>query len=394
MKDTEIRNFTIFTQHGREPLNDISILDQRLKSLASERKGFVRLEMTPPIDGKRFLETIWDNEAQNFYVSILEDREEGQGFLELRSKKVPKRMYKSLFKRQHFGLFALRPFVSKLTGIQKSVVAEGVEEDLYMAPFEIKSAVFNEDVQYGGSQGNPMNVFHYTDEGMAIWGIVEKYFPEYNEKQIKAFLKKLDSEGCGYVVVVNMVFSHFEGREAEFEQKFGFPMYAKNGKLNYDYFLVDFYSATDNHYLKNGVDTINYEEDQKESEKVSDYDYTMDTTGYGTTQEARNYRMHLYLKDKNVNVKITNYAIMYPGKLKELTQKGYVMISLKNGNVQNEDGTPYHYVEGHAMIITGITSDCRYIVSSWGKKYYVDPNEVVEKDGKKTKIYYQYFEFE
>ena len=46
------------------------------------------------------------------------------------------------------------------------------------------------------------------------------------------------------------------------------------------------------------------------------------------------------------------------------------------------------------MMITGVTENGRYIVSTWGLKKYVDPNEVIVKEEKKTKIYYQYIEIE
>ncbi len=35
----------------------------------------------------------------------------------------------------------------------------------------------------------------------------------------------------------------------------------------------------------------------------------------------------------------------------------------------------------------------RYIVSTWGKKLYMNPNEIMGKDSKTTKFDYLYFEF-
>ncbi len=47
-----------------------------------------------------------------------------------------------------------------------------------------------------------------------------------------------------------------------------------------------------------------------------------------------------------------------------------------NGNIYKENGEIQQYIDGgHGMIVTGITYDGKYIVSSWGEKYIIDPNE-------------------
>ena len=38
------------------------------------------------------------------------------------------------------------------------------------------------------------------------------------------------------------------------------------------------------------------------------------------------------------------------------------------------DDVLYSNLGGHAMVVTGITEDGDYIVSSWGQKYIVRPN--------------------
>ena len=102
--------------------------------------------------------------------------------------------------------------------------------------------------------------------------------------------------------------------------------------------------------------------------------------------------IHLYLKDKGFDFAITNNKHVTLDNVRELSQKGRIVISLNNGNVQNKGGSVYSYCNSHAMVITGVTRDGRYIVSTWGLKKYVDPSEIVEKDGKETKIFYQYYE--
>ena len=48
------------------------------------------------------------------------------------------------------------------------------------------------------------------------------------------------------------------------------------------------------------------------------------------------------------------------------------------------DGAGDSYIPGgHAITVTGVTDDGKWIVSSWGKKYYIDPNETFTyRDGK------------
>ena len=253
--------------------------------------------------------------------------------------------------------------------------------------------IFGVNGLYGASQDLPWKVGPYSREGKLIRSIIKKYYPTYDEYQVEAFLEKLCDEGCGYVAGVNMIFIYFHGREEEFEQKFGFPMYSDTGRLNYNLLLVDYYAATDNHFCYMGRDEICKKEDCTGYEILYPYDGTFDETGKGMSNEDRRYRLNLYLDNKGIKVKITDKYYLAPEEIRSSIQSGYVYISLFNGNVQREDGSPYCYCEGHGMLITGITSDCRYIVSSWGKKLYIDPTEIVERDGKRTRHSYQYYEF-
>ena len=341
---------------------------------------------------KRYLETIYDEKRKEFYTCMLEDRTEGQCFWEYWGKTVPKWRYKLFFKYKYGGAAHCLFMQKKPIGEQRSVVAEGMKEKIYMRPYEISSIVYSDKEFYGGDQTHPGTVHAKSEEGKRLRQIIKKYFPDYEEAQINAFLKKLDSEGCGYVVIINTLLEHFDGKEELFEKTFGFPMYNEDGDLNYDMLLLDFYAATDNHIQGEQGDEIDYNEDRNEKEQGDDYVYSLDTTGIGTTFAKRIYRTQLYLKDKGVTIRFTNNKPVTLGTFRRLTQKGRVMISLRGGNVQNEDGSTYLYCPGHAMIVTGITNDGRYIVSTWGKKLYVDPYEVVERDGKRTEIYFQYFE--
>lgn len=242
--------------------------------------------------------------------------------------------------------------------------------------YEIDSIVFDDEGAYGGDQGSPKKNIYYGEK--YIYDIVRKYYPNYSDNEIEAFLIKLNSEGCGYVAVINTIFASYEGREDDFEKTFGFPMYGKDGDLNYDYLLVDFYATTDNHNRRKFL--------WLEWDKYNSKEDSTIIKGRGTSQEDREYRTHLYLDQKGVQVEIENNKDVTISNFKELSEDGYVIVSYHDGNLYNEDGSVAQYIDGgHAMTVTGVTSDGRYIVSSWGGQYYINPSE-----GNSTFAYYQY----
>ena len=260
---------------------------------------------------------------------------------------------------------------------------------------EIDSIVFDEDGDYGGDEGGPKSEWGFWSEKKDLYNIVREYYPDMTDKQINTFLKKLNSEGCGYVAGMNTIFAAYEGREADFLKTFGFPMY-KNGDLNYNEMLVDLYSATDNHNPSGSTDTINFMEDYNENVDgaAENYDYLKDNTGRGTSTEDREYRTQLYLKEKGVDVKITKYIDVTPENANDLCKDGYVVISYHDGNLQDINGNTVQFIDGgHAMTITGTTSDGRYIVSSWGEKYYIDPSQIVNENGRPTSMHYEYYQY-
>jgi hypothetical protein len=67
-------------------------------------------------------------------------------------------------------------------------------------------------------------------------------------------------------------------------------------------------------------------------------------------------------------------TLLYDGK--------QVIIHYWDGNIYPADGGKAHPITAHDMVITGVTEDGKYIVSSWGYKYYLDPKEVVTRQHK------------
>lgn len=254
-----------------------------------------------------------------------------------------------------------------------------VEED------EIDSVVFDDTGDYGGDQGDPQSQWGFWSEKKDLYEIVRRHYPDYSDKEIKAFLKKLNSEGCSYVAFLNTLFAAYEGREEEFERTFGFPMY-KDGDLNYNELLVDYYCSTDNHVEINGKDFWDTYEDFGDGDgDRQSYDYKTDTTGRGASATDEIYRGGRYLDEKGVDYTIESKIDVTVENFSQLAEDGYVVINFFDGPLQDIEGNTVQYLPGHAMTITGTTSDGRYIVSSWGKKYYIDPSK-----GQANYVYYQY----
>ena len=243
--------------------------------------------------------------------------------------------------------------------------------------YEIESVVFDDEGGYGGDQGSPQ--MQYGEDRIALYDIVRQYHPDWTDKEIQNYLRKLNSEGCGYVAIANTIFRQYEGKEKEFRKKFGFSMY-KNGDLNYNELIVDFYAATDNH-----------NKGWFWSDKVNDQEDPTDIEGWGTTPESQKYRAQLYLKEKNISVDVQTNKNITVDNYQKLAEKGSVIINYHYGNLYDADGNVVQYIDGgHSMTVTGVTEDGRYIVSSWGGKYYIDPNEMLNRDTSYDFVYYKY----
>lgn len=245
--------------------------------------------------------------------------------------------------------------------------------------YEVDSILFDEDGSYGGDQGAPESITDFS-ERRDLYDIVRRYYPNMSDEEIARYLTKLNSEGCSYVAVVNTILAAYEGREAEFERTFGFPLYAENGDLNYNRLIVDYYTATDNHNKGFFGDKYNPGEDES------------GIRGHGANLDDQRYRLDLYLDQHGVRAK-TKRVNITPENFEHYARKGSVVIFYYNGNIYPADGGTRHPIGAHAMTVTGVTEDGRYIVSSWGGRYYLDPKEVVNRNGGNTGYSFLYIEY-
>ncbi len=231
---------------------------------------------------------------------------------------------------------------------------------------------FDDNGQYGGDQGHPKETDKKDPHFKEMADIIKKYYPNMTDDEIMEYLEKMNKEGCGYVAICNSIFSAYVGNEELFEKTFGFPMYDNQGELNYDLLLCDLYADTDNHHK--GL-------------FGSDYKNPFAIFDKGTDEASRKYRTELYLKDKGVDVKIDNDIVFDPQNFDKYSD-GSVIMRAEDFKMYDVDGKEYTVKGGHAMTVTGVTEDGRLIVSSWGRKFYLDPAQ------KGIDIDFAYYEYD
>ncbi len=279
------------------------------------------------------------------------------------------------------------------------------------------SKVFDSEGGYGGDQGNLAHSKGKMDakERQALYDFVRSHkgFENYTNEQIEALFEKMNSEGCGYVAIINSIFVQYESDPAEFERKFGFPMYDENGEFNFDRLFIDFYCTTDDKYYldeSKGMDALTkeilggYADNPKAFKKKygvplygKDGNYSVDAMQVvadryhdkhvvsvkttGTNADTFENRMTYYLHEKGADVTFeTHMNAMSPTEVQKALDDGKcVNIRAQDFNLYDEKGNVCKSdVGGHRMTVTGVTPDGRYIVSSWGDKYYIKPDELAK----------------
>ncbi|MBQ9984269.1 MAG: hypothetical protein IJP29_06730 [Lachnospiraceae bacterium] len=252
----------------------------------------------------------------------------------------------------------------------------------------INSLVYNPIEEYGASQKAPFQTMTSDPTEYAqLSNIVKSHFPKMTDEEVRDFLWKLQKEGCGYVAMINTLFHEFIDDRSGFQNAFGFDMYASDGTLNFNQVLVDLYCSMDNH---NGIDllffTIDYyadKEDMTYGDKDKDGKFEWTEKPFGNNEVQMKYRWETYCKRHGIDVTVKINRVVTPKNFAKHAKNGSVCILCSKFTVYDENKKPTSIKGGHFMIITDVTPDKKYVVSSWGKRYTLDPKDI------KGFLYYQ-----
>ena len=248
--------------------------------------------------------------------------------------------------------------------------------------------LYNPNGEYGGNQCSPNIIASAKDaennpEYHQLCLIVKSHFPDMTQKEIHDFLLKIDRESCAYVAMINTLFEELIDRRDDYYNAFGFHMFAPDGTLNYNQILVDLYCKKDNHnpmpFLFWKIDYYNKNEDREWKDEDNDGIFEWVNKPYGNTDETIKYRWESYCKEHGVKVQIARSDVITPQNYYRYRKHGYITVSVADYQMIDDDGEISSSKNGHAMVITGVTEDKKqYIVSSWGKRYYLDPAKDVK----------------
>ena len=281
---------------------------------------------------------------------------------------------------------------------------------------------FDDIGQYGADQSNMGAGTNILGTGWIVGEDDETYafvrsFPGYEKKsdrEIHDLLDDYTEHGCSFASSVNVFMDQFKDRPEEFERVFGFPMKNKNGDLNYRKLILSFYLNNKNKIYLNemhGEDAFETYYSKHEEEFRRKYPGRELSDARGVAIELKNAGVTLVTTDEDYHsINETADRIVHFGaehnldidfnridpkldassaatKIQNALDNGYTVTFCANDfELEHENGFPYNLglnVESHSMTITGVerTKDnngkekIRYIVSTWGKKYYFDMDD-------------------
>lgn len=86
-----------------------------------------------------------------------------------------------------------------------------------------------------------------------------------------------------------------------------------------------------------------------------------------------------YLREKGVDSDIVRQSSMTNDEIVHALEEGKTIVTLQDDfELYYEDGTEYQKegtIGGHFVVITGVTEDGDYIVSSWGKRFILKKSD-------------------
>ena len=302
-------------------------------------------------------------------------------------------------------------------------VYERISEDGKQGPISIFDDRNINTKQYGANQQDFKNHFEQLISDPVIWEEMQKYYPveSFNSEEEAMFFYQqyfllIYDSGCGYAAAANYVFHMFEGREEDFYNAFGYPMYTM-GKygidFNYETFMLKFFNysilekykqrklvskALEKEMLEFQLDEFvdstkvskpsrDWTEEQwdawrksyhEREDKIEDYEKRIanaddEDYNFGISLDDNFGFLYLYLRKHGVAI-----STSYSGRARNL--KTDDIIASKKSTLYQIDGggsVTYAYDVGlHYVYVTYVEEDQTIIVSSWGCKYIFDNSDV------------------
>ena len=239
--------------------------------------------------------------------------------------------------------------------------------------------------QYGADQGR-FDKYEDIINDPYMWEQLQKYYPIESFKSeaeamdfYERYCAVIGHSGCGYAAAANIVFQQYEGREKEFEETFGYPMYTvKNGEIdyNYEYFMLDYY----NHEYGGKYSIEELEKGMAIGNNVEDFFRTDAKSSTADLKDLDDYLSEEYNIDCSAKEDWHNNFTLFESDAginnnlqNQTNNNDYVVYAGDNYDLYNMDGSLDRTGGGaHYMVITGFTDDGRPIVSSWGGQYILD----------------------
>ncbi|RKM56697.1 hypothetical protein D6856_14460 [Butyrivibrio sp. XB500-5] len=265
-----------------------------------------------------------------------------------------------------------------------------------------------------------------------------KQIPEFKDKSISeiyAELYEMKTSGCTYMPVVNFIFDAYQDNKEEFEKRSGFPMVGDDNELNYELLQIAYFNQEKNKvYLDEpyGIECyaeykeIYYEEHPDEYEKkygrplylpdgkedpkhfelclneakeaqkagIKEMRFDIGYSPAASEHSVINRGSHFCKTNQVLDIRFEDMGHTPTDKqLQEVLQNGgKVVFTTENYVLEDYVGNSIaKSSSGHQMIITGITADGRYIVSTWGRKLFYDPKKNSIKDPNQNWFYASYY---
>jgi hypothetical protein len=338
-----------------------------------------------------------------------------------------------------FQLFSTSAYASSFKQVDNSNKVNPIYEKYDDNTKEYSNiSIFDEDniasLQYGADQNVFRSKFDELIKDPLIYKEVQKRFPierfENEEDAMyyyRLYFDLIYANGCGYAAGTNYIFKLFEGREKEFYNTFGFPMYkVVDDKIDFNYEIMmlkffNFHIIDSKKNIQDGYQEIYDEINHKFYEhkimeflennpapRLNDYDYMnwteKEEKEFDEKVKAHDDRLHelyklsessktvhhdLAIKGTATYGYIKQFLANYGIKIDTFAVYDYTSVDLDDLLIptnfklyeldENGNYTTYQDIHSHWVYVTDI-KDGKIYVSSWGNKYGIDTSESKYQD--------------